>query len=113
MKLSTDTGKLNQRITFQKQTDIVDEIGYHTTELSDFYSCWASVQGVSGREYWAAREQHEENTLSFKVRYCRKLADIDKITYFIKYKNKIYDITDINNLQAADSILIIKATERT
>lgn len=113
MKLSTDTGKLNQRITFQKQTEIVDEIMNHTTELSDFYTCWASVSGVSGREYWEAREQHEENTLSFKVRYCRKLAEINKTEYFIKYKNKIYDITDINNLQASDSILIIRATERT
>ncbi len=113
MKTSTDIGKLNQRITFQKQTDFSDKIGSQSTELSDFYSCWASVQGVSGREYWQAREQHEENTLSFKVRFCRKLAEINKIDYFIKYQNRIYDITDINNLQASDSILIIKATERT
>lgn len=113
MKLSTDTGKLNQRITFQKQTEIIDEIKCRTTELHDFYTCWASVSGVPGREYWIAREQHEENTLSFKVRYCQKLAEINKTEYFIKYKNKIYNITDINNLQSADSILIIKATERT
>lgn len=113
MKLSTDTGKLNQRITIQKQEVHFDDIGNNIPELSDFYTCWASVSEVSGREYWKAREQHEENTLSFKVRYCRKLAEINKIEYFIKYKNKIYDITDIDNLQAADSILIIKATERT
>lgn len=113
MKISTDTGKWNQRIIIQKQESFTDEIGNNKTKLADFYKCWASVTGVSGREYWAAREQHEENTLSFKIRYCRKLTDIDKINYFIKYKNKIYDITDINNLQSADSILIIKATERT
>ncbi len=113
MKTSTDIGKFNQRITFQKQTDSSDEIGSQTTELSDFYSCWAEVRGVSGREYCSAREQHEENALSFKVRFCRKLAEINKTEYFIKYKNKLFDITDINNLQASDSILIIKAIERT
>lgn len=113
MKISTDTGKLNQRITFQKRGHYSDEIGNQLAGLSDFYSCWASVQGVSGREYWAAREQHEENTLSFKVRFCRKLAEINKTDYFIKYKNRIYDITDINNLQASDSIFLIKAVERT
>lgn len=113
MKISTDTGKLNQRITFQKRTHHSDEIGNQITETIDFYSCWTSVQGVSGREYWSAREHHEENTLSFKVRFCRKLAEINKTDYFIKYKGKIYDITDINNLQSADSILIMKAIERT
>lgn len=113
MKISIDTGKLNQRITFQKREYYSDKIGNQSTELYDFHSCWASVQGVSGREYWAAREQHEENTLSFKVRFCRKLASINKTDYFVKYKNKIYDITDINNLQASDSIFIIKAVERT
>jgi len=113
MKISTYAGKLNQRITFQKQKDFSDEIGSQSTEFTDFYSCWAEVRGVSGREYWSAREQHEENTLSFKVRFCHKLGEINKTDYFIKYKNKLFDITDINNFQASDSLLIIKAIERT
>ncbi len=113
MKISDDTGKFNRRITIQKQECNGDEIGFQSPELSDFHTCWAAVKTVRGREYWAAREQHEENTLSFKVRFCRKLAEINKTDYFIKYKNKIYNITDIDNLQEADSFLIISATERT
>lgn len=114
MKISIDTGELNQRITFQKYSDNSDGIGNQIPETTEsYYSCWSYVHGLSGREYWSARESHEENTLSFKVRFCRKLAKINKTDYFIEYKGKIYDITDINNLQAKDSILIIKATERT
>lgn len=113
MKLDTDIGRLDRRITIQKQSVGFDSIGNQKTVLTDFHNCWAAVSGVSGREYWEAREQHEENTLSFKIRYCRKLADIDKINYFIRYNGKVYDITDINNLNAADSLLIIKAVERT
>lgn len=113
MKISIDTGKFNQRIIFQKQEHFSDKIGNQSTDIHDFYCCWANVQSVSGREYWEAREQHEENTFSFKVRFCRKLAEINKTDYFIKYRNKIFDITDINNLQASDSVLIIKAIERT
>ncbi len=113
MKISANTGEFNRRITIQKQEYSSDEIGYQSTELSDFYTCWAAVKKIRGREYWAAREQHEENTLSFKVRFCRKLSEINKTDYFIKYKNKIYNITDIDNIQEADSFLIISATERT
>lgn len=113
MKISTEIGRMNRRITFLKSEADSDEIGFQTEQMSGFYTCWASVISETGREYWKSREQHEENTFSFKVRFCLKLAEIDKINYFIKYKDKIFNITDINNLQETDSILIIKAVERT
>ena len=51
MMLSTDTGKLNQRITIQRNSVTTDDIGNQTAEWSDFHSCWADAYGVSGREY--------------------------------------------------------------
>lgn len=113
MQINTDIGRMNRRITFCKRECTCDEIGNQEDEFSDFYSCWASVGSVSGREYWAGREQHEENILSFRVRFCRKLAEIDKINYFIRYNDRLFDITDINNLQESLSVLVIRATERT
>ena len=112
MMLSTDTGKLNQRITIQRNSVTTDDIGNQTTEWSDFHSCWAAVYGVSGREYWQAREQHEENTVNFKIRYCNKLKELGTTNFRIKYGSKIYDITSVDNIQFADSLIIIKAVER-
>lgn len=113
MMLSTDTGKLNQRITIQRKSVGTDNIGNQTSEWSDYHSCWAAVYGVSGREYWQAREQHEENTVNFKIRYCKKLKELGTVDYCIKFRDKIYDITSVDNIQAADSLINIKAVERT
>lgn len=113
MMLSTDTGKLNQRITIQKKTVDTDNIGNQISEWVEFHSCWSAVYGVSGREYWQAREQHEENTVNFKIRYCKKLKELDAVNFRIKFRDKIYDITSVDNIQAADSLVNIKAVERT
>lgn len=112
MMLSTDTGKLNQRIMIQHKTVTADEIGNQTVEWADFHSCWAAVKGVSGREYWQAREQHEENTVNFKIRYCRKLKELGTTDFRIKFGDRLYDITSADNIQFADSLINIKAVER-
>ena len=41
---------LNVRITFQKNSVIVDKIGNHQNEWADVYSCYATVSGESPNE---------------------------------------------------------------
>ncbi|MCR5708106.1 MAG: phage head closure protein [Ruminococcus sp.] len=111
MKLDTDVGRLDKRITIQKRSepDGFDAVGNQLEEWSDFHSCWASVSGVSDDEYKGAREPRDKNIKSFKVRYCSKLAALTTDGYRITYKNAYYDIQHIDNLLEADSLLIIKA----
>lgn len=109
MKISTDIGKLNQRISIQKKTVISDDIGNQTEEWTKVHDCWAAVNTVSGREFWAARQQNEENTVNFKVRYCKKIAEIGTVDYRIIFHNKIYDIISVDNMLFADSLINVKA----
>lgn len=113
MKLDTDVGRLDKRIVIQKHEKISsDKIGNQTSVWTDYHKCWAEIKGLYGREYWAAREQHEENTVTFKIRYCKKLKELNTFEFRILFNGKIYDIQNPNNLQFADSLLLIKATER-
>lgn len=112
MMLSTDTGRLNQRITIQQLSVKVDGIGNQTSEWTDFYSCWAAVNGLSGREYWEARQQHEENTVNFKVRFCKKLKELNTTGFCIKFRGRFFDIVSVDNMQFVDSLINIKAVER-
>lgn len=112
MMLSTDTGRLNQRITIQQRSVKVDSIGNQTSEWADFYSCWAAVNGLSGREYWEARQQQEENTVNFKVRFCQKLKELNTTGFCIKFRSRSFDIVSVDNMQFADSLINIKAVER-
>ncbi len=92
--MKVDIGRLDKRITIQKRTVTADTKRNQIPEWTDYYTCWAAVNGVSNREYWQAREQHEENIVNFKVRYCN------------------YDITFIDNILFADSVLNIKGAEK-
>lgn len=109
MKISTDIGKLNQRISIQKKTVISDGIGNQTEEWTKVHDCWAAVNTVSGREFLAARQQNEENTVNFKVRHCKKIAEIGTVDYRIIFHNKIYDIISVDNMLFADSLINVKA----
>ena len=109
MKLKVDIGRLDKRITIQKRTVTADTKLNQIPEWTDYYTCWAAVNGVSNREYWQAREQHEEN---FKVRYCNSLKNLNKTDYRIVFGGRTYDITFIDNVLFADSILNIKGAEK-
>ena len=110
-KITVDIGKLDKRVTIQRHIVTQDEVGNEQQEWVDYHSCWAAVNGVSNKEYWEAREQHEENTVNFKVRFCNKLSALNKIDYRIVFANRYYDITDIDNMLFADSLLNIKGVE--
>lgn len=109
MMINTDTGRMDRRIIIHKRTESDDEIGNQINVWTDFHKCWASVNGVSGREYWQARQQNEEQIVSFKIRYCHKLSELNSYDYRILYNGETYNIQYIDNLFQADSLLIIKA----
>lgn len=110
-KISLDVGKLNRRIIIQRQTVILDAAGNQTQEWTDYHSCWAAVNGSGGREYWQARQQHEENTVNFKVRFCSALQNINTVDYRILFNGRPFNITYIDNMLFADSLLNIKGVE--
>ena len=45
-----DFSRMNQRITFLENCTVIDEIGNHTSQWDEVYSCWASVTVKSSAE---------------------------------------------------------------
>ena len=111
MKLETDVGRLNKRITIQQASseERFDTIGNQLPGWTDYHSCWAAVTGDSDKESYNAKEPREKSVKNFKIRYCSKLEDMTTDCYRIKYRGHYYDIVSIDNLAEADSLLIIKA----
>ena len=62
---------LNVKISIQKNTAAVDEIGNHINEWEEFFSCFATVNGEGGSEKSAAGLVVVESDISFTVRYCK------------------------------------------
>ena len=104
-----DTGRMNQRCTIQKRTVTVNENGFQTEEWTDYYSCWAYVNGLSGSEYWAAHAVQAESTKIFTVRYCRDVAAVNPKDYRIVFLDEIYNITNVDIVRYDSDTVKIKA----
>ena len=89
---------LNVRITIQKQEIVVDEIGNHTNDWKDYFSCHATVSGEGGTETSVAGVTVDDSDLSFTVRYNRKISAVDVLGYRIVFGDGIYNILAIDHM---------------
>ena len=81
MKLETNVGRLDKRITIQQASseEQFDTIGNQLPGWTDYHSCWAAVTGDSDKEEHNAKEPREKSVKNFKIRYCSKLEDMTAI----------------------------------
>ena len=92
---------MNEKITIQRNTPTVDEIGNHISDWQDYFSCYATVGGeessVSG-ETEAAGQTISDAKASFTVRWCDALSGINSTEYRVLFRGDLYDITGIDHL---------------
>lgn len=62
-------GQLRHRVTIQAQTTTQDEYGQPVQTWSDVATVWASVEDLSGREFFAAQQIAAEVTTRVTIRY--------------------------------------------
>lgn len=93
-----DVALLNVKITFQKSTFEVDAIGNHKNEWIDYYSCYATVSGESGREKNTTGLTVEESDLAFTIRWCKKASLTDATSYRVIFDEEIYNITSVDHM---------------
>lgn len=98
----------NKKIIFQILTEKPDKIGNQVQKWTDFFTAWASVNGVGGREYYSASQVNSQNDVTFKVRYSRKIADFHTSEVRILYNNKIFDVKHIDDYQEQHRELVFR-----
>lgn len=107
-------GNMNQRITIQKQGEIqYNENGFPINEdgFSDYRTIWASANNLFGKEFWSAKAVQSENTIEFIIRYSNELAQMNSAKYRIFWKDRVFNITFIDNIKYENKWLKIKAIE--
>lgn len=109
-----DIAAMNVRITFQKNGVIVDKIGNHTNDWSDFYSCFATVSdsaGKSSAEDTAAGLIIDHSDISFTERFCKKAMAISSINFRILWNGEAYNIVKIDHLNLKKRALKLKSVK--
>lgn len=103
-----DISLLNVKITIQKNETVVDAIGNHKNTWSDFHTCFATVSGEGGSEKSVAGLIVEDSDISFTVRWCRKLADLDVTKHRIIFEGITYNLVSIDHMNHKKKCLKLK-----
>lgn len=101
------TEEFKHKITFQKLSITTNENGFEVEEWQDFITCWAKVENLRGREFFAAEAVQAEKTVKFTIRYLQDLTEDMRILF----EDKQYNITFIDNIQYRNKYIEIKALE--
>jgi SPP1 family predicted phage head-tail adaptor len=101
----------NKKIVIQKRTKTEDANGYPVETWESFYPCWASVNNLNSREFFAAMTEQAENSVMFFTRYFKKVEEMNPLDYRIFFKGKNYNITGIDNVGYQNQVVKFTAQE--
>ena len=97
----------NVRITFQKNSVVVDEYRNHLQEWTDYFSCYAYASTYAAQE--SGNEViTEERSVTFHVRYCPELARVTSTGYRIIFTDEAYDIESVDMMNYQKEEIRIK-----
>ncbi|MHC1749469.1 MAG: phage head closure protein [Cellulosilyticaceae bacterium] len=100
-----EIGKLNKRITIQRDSQIVNDEGYSVVEWKDITTIWASIKNLHGTEFFQAQQANSRATCKFTIRYIQELDTSMRIVY----NGSNYNILYIDNIDEANRYLEILA----
>ncbi|MDK2918990.1 MAG: hypothetical protein PWQ37_1723 [Candidatus Petromonas sp.] len=103
--IKVNIGELKHRITFQRLTTSINDNGFEVKTWEPFKIVWAKVENLHGREYFTAAQVKAERTVKFTIRYIEGIDETMKILF----KDKIYNITFIDNIKYQNRFIEIKA----
>ena len=87
--------RLNERITFQKNSVAVDAVGNHRNVWEDYFSCFTYASTFQASEN-AGEVTTEEQSVTFCCRYCSELARVSSTGYRILFHDEIYNIQSVD-----------------
>ena len=89
---------LGVKIMFHKYETVVDGIGNHRNEWTDYYGCHATASGEGGTESTEAGTTTDHAQIAFTVRFCRAASRVTSTGYRILFQGEPYDILAIDHL---------------
>ena len=90
-------GRMNERITFQKNEIVTDQCKNRAPVWSDYFSCWAYASTYTANEDGDVVVSEEES-ITFQVRYCPELAAVTSTGYRILFHDTVYNIRSVDRM---------------
>ena len=87
-------GKLRRRITIERVTETQDTDGAVLETWSTYATVQASIEPISGREYFAAQSTQADVTHRIGIRYLSGIVPKMRVNY----NSRIFDILSVINV---------------
>jgi len=104
--------RLRHKITIQQKSSSQDSYGADDGTWSALFTRRASIQPVSGREYYTAKQTESENNVTFLIRH-DNISETITTKHRISWNSRIFDIESIINVMERDKKLLITTREAT
>lgn len=93
-------GRMNRRITFQRQSITRDAVGQLVQTWTEICSRMVSLEPLNGREYFNASGENSQVTTRIRVRYDTTVGAIKPYDRAVSYQTSpgtVYDILSVIN----------------
>ncbi len=101
-------GNLRHRITLQKPVIIKDSIGQEVEEWREVATVWASVEPLSGKEYFNAQQVNSEISNKIIIRYINDLSS----QWVVQFGDRIFNILSVINFEERNIYLQLLCSEK-
>jgi SPP1 family predicted phage head-tail adaptor len=103
-------GPLRNRITIEEKTVTRDAYGGEVVVWAKFAEVWASVQSITGREFFGSQQVNATVTTKFGIRWLEGVTTAMRISY----DGELYNIVAIlDSDRRADLMLLTEEVART
>ena len=99
--------RLKVRITIEKATVKVDEIGNHTNGWEEYYSCYAYPDTYMVDES-QGKVDYENQTIAFTVRYCKQTKALSSVGFRVRLQDMTFNIASIDMMNYNNSEIKIR-----
>ena len=79
--MAVRAGNLRHRVTIQRKSVSLDGYGAENASWAEFARVWASVEGLAGRELWAAQAEQGEQTTGVRARWLPGVKVEDRVVF--------------------------------
>lgn len=95
----------------QTLTTSQDSTGQPVETWSDTIEQWASIEPLSGREFWTAREQSADTTARIRFRYSQHTKNLSPASNRLKYGTRVYELESVINTGERDKEVVCMCRE--
>ena len=102
-----NAGKLRHKITIESKTNSQDAYGAMVETWSAAVTAWASIEQVSGQEYFEQGKVMGEVTTKITLRYQSGITTLMRVVW----GSKIYGIVSIGNTEERNKEIMLLCKE--